>query len=553
LKRVVVLGATGVFGERLARRLATWDGIQLVIAARGRPALERLAAKLSDHVEIAVVDRSRPQTIAALQAFAVVDCSGPFQQSSHDLPRAVLASGAHYLDLADGRAFVAEFALTLNDAALAAGRLAVTGVSSTPALSHAVLDQLTAGWTRIDRVHVGISPGARAPRGLAVMRAILSWVGRPVRLFTDGGWRTRPGWAMTRRIEIPGLGRRWLGLAETPDLDLLVTRFTPRREALFQAGLELSLMHLGLWLLSWPVRLGLLKSLAPIARPLLAIANLLDRFGSDRGGMVVSAFGADSLGHEAVARWSLVAEQGCGPNVPILPAAALLRALVDGRITATGAVSSPGLLTLEDILAEIGDLPIRCRTDRGGAGHMLWPGLFGAAFAALPRAVRRIHTTASPKTFKGQARARGGAGLAAVVRGVAGMPRPGAYPNFAVDIIPSRGGERWIRHFGRRGFASRIEAVRGDVGRFEERVGPLVFRFEPIRVPDGFTWRQLGWRFGPIPLPNRLAPRIRARTFARNGLYRFRVLIAHPLIGIIAGYSGWLLKTEPIPPGFHRP
>jgi hypothetical protein len=48
------------------------------------------------------------------------------------------------------------------------------------------------------------------------------------------------------------------------------------------------------------------------------------------------------------------------------------------------------------------------------------------------------------------------------------------------------------------------------------------------------------WRIGPLALPAAWAPRVRARTFARDGVYRFRVLVAHPWIGVIFGYSGRL-------------
>src|SRR2546430_4343015 len=39
-----------------------------------------------------------------------------------------------------------------------------------------------------------------------------------------------------------GLGRRWLFLIDTPDLDLVPQRFAPRRDALWRAGLELTLL-----------------------------------------------------------------------------------------------------------------------------------------------------------------------------------------------------------------------------------------------------------------------------------------------------------------------
>jgi hypothetical protein len=45
-------------------------------------------------------------------------------------------------------------------------------------------------------------------------------------------------------------------------------------------------------------------------------------------------------------------------------------------------------------------------------------------------------------------------------------------------------------------------------------------------------------------LPVWLAPRIRARAFDRDGVYRFSVLVAHPLCGLMLGYSGRLASVS---------
>ena len=141
--------------------------------------------------------------LRASGASAVVDAAGPFQGADYRVARAAITAGMHYLDLADGRGFVAGFA-ALDAEARAAGVVALTGASSTPALSCAVLDRLTAGWRQIDRIEIAISPGNRgSPRGLAVIRSILSYAGKPVRVFDGGVWAARPGWGMVTRRELP--------------------------------------------------------------------------------------------------------------------------------------------------------------------------------------------------------------------------------------------------------------------------------------------------------------------------------------------------------------
>jgi hypothetical protein len=277
------------------------------------------------------------------------------------LARAEIAAGMHYIDLADARDFVAGFGV-LDAAAREAGVVALTGVSSTPALSHAVLDRLTAGWRWIDTVEIAISPGNRnSPRGLSVIRAILSYAGQQVRVFAGGAWTERRGWGRPVRRAMRGLGKRWLSLCETPDLDLVPARFAPREAAIFRAGLELSVMHLGLCVAGLLVRARLLRSLTPFARPFRWIAERLKGFGSDRGGMLVEAVGIDAAGRPIRAAWSLVAEAGDGPVIPTLPALAAIRALADGRLSEPGARPCVGVLDLASLEREFARFRITTR------------------------------------------------------------------------------------------------------------------------------------------------------------------------------------------------
>jgi saccharopine dehydrogenase-like NADP-dependent oxidoreductase len=126
--------------------------------------------------------------IKSTGAFLLVDAAGPFQTGDYRLARAAIAAGMHYLDLADAREFVAGFG-QLDEQAKAAGVTALTGASSTPALSNAVLDKLSAIWRVIDSIEIGISPGNRALRGTSVVQAILSYAGSPVKVFLQGCWR----------------------------------------------------------------------------------------------------------------------------------------------------------------------------------------------------------------------------------------------------------------------------------------------------------------------------------------------------------------------------
>lgn len=542
-RRVLLIGATGGFGQRMARMLAAWPELELILAARSAGPLKTLAAVLADegaHARISVValDRAQPAGLAASRPWAVIDAAGPFQGGDLGLARAAIAAGAHYIDLADARDFVRRFP-DLDAEARAAGVLAVAGASSTPALSNAALNRITAGWRRIDRVAVAISPGAVAPSGLSVIQAILSYVGRPVRVWRDAGWREAPGWSGVRRLTFPGLGQRWVSLCETPDLDILPRRAA--QDAEFLAGLELAPLHLGLWLLSWPVRVGLVKSLVPLARPLRGLAGLFAPLGSDRGGMVVIADGEGPDGERLAGRWALWAETNAGPSVPVAAAAAVLRGLLAGEITERGAKACVGVVGLDAILAELAGLPIHTRADEvaPGAGTLLRR-LLGRGEALLDVSVIAVHGREASATFGGAGRARGSmAPLARLVRAVLGVPDPGDYPNLQVTIAPDGKGETWTRDFGARGFSSRLVSL-DEPGQFEERFGPLRFSFRADPTRGGFRWRFVRWSLAGLPLPIVLAPNIRALSFATDGVYRFRAITAHPWLGLIFAYSGRL-------------
>lgn len=379
---VLIIGASGVFGSRLARLAAAEEGVRLTLAGRRRAPLEALCAELGG-CPVKLVDRDRI-TPADLQGYElVIDCAGPFQGSHSGVIEASIAAGVDYADLSDAREFVCSIG-RFGDAAKRAGIAVISGASSIPALSHAVVDQLTQGWRSIEDIRIGIFPGNRAPRGRSVVEAILSYVGKPVRVFRGGAWREVPGWALQGRVDCGSAGKRWASVCDTPEHELLVERYRPTQSAEFVAGLELPLLHLGLWLLSLPVRRGWIESLRPFAGCMLWIAQQLLPFGSDRGAMVVEANGQDGDGKAAKARWSLDATTNLGPYVPVLPALALIRRMRDGLKPEPGARPCSGILALEDLERLMDEI---------GIGHSVSPPMQPPVQAVgLLNDSRRLHS-----------------------------------------------------------------------------------------------------------------------------------------------------------------
>ncbi|MEE1656691.1 DUF4166 domain-containing protein [Microvirga sp. CF3062] len=547
---ILVVGGAGAFGHRLVEGLLETTDATVIVAGRRPYRYADLIDTLrqlygNDRIEAVALDRDQAfDTLQHLKPFCVVDAAGPFQNAHPHLAKAAIAAGCHYIDLADARDFVGCFK-NLDAAAREAGVLAATGASSTPALSGAAVSALTDGWRQVDEIAIAISPGNRAPRGLSVVEAILAYAGQPVRIWLDGRWTTRPGWGELVKRDMPGLGPRWLSLCETPDLDLLPARYSSVRTVRFRAGLELSILHLGLWALTLPVRSGLIRSLRPCAAPLQKIASLFERLGTDRGGMSVDVSGVDANGCAVRATWSLVAEAGDGPNIPVLPALALLRGLLQGRVQAKGAKIASELLTLDVIEQEFGRFRIATRRDvRWPEADSLFERALGARVEVLPPIVRKVHTHA-PMHLLGRASIDGARSWSTkLLARLFGFPA--GTPDTAADISLKRHGHReiWIRRFGGSTFRSTFRAA--DVaGCIYERFGPFDFMLEVAPDPAGFTLTVVGWKLGPLRLPLRLAPQAPARAYAdEEGRYRFDVAIALPWVGPLVRYQGWLEPDE---------
>src|SRR3546814_3585185 len=113
------------------------------------------------------------------------------------------AQGSHYLDLADARTIVTTID-QLDADAKAKDVLVVSGASSVPCLTAAVIDAYLPAFARLDAVDYGISAAQHTNRGLATTSAVLSYVGKSMTMLRDGLIKTVYGWEDTRAV-IPNM------------------------------------------------------------------------------------------------------------------------------------------------------------------------------------------------------------------------------------------------------------------------------------------------------------------------------------------------------------
>lgn len=340
--RVVVLGGHGNFGARICRALA------------GDPAMEVRAAGRRQGSDLRL-DLDAPDFSARLRQAApqiVIHCAGPFQGQDYRVARAALAAGAHYIDVADGRSFVARFGEQLNGEARAAGRLALSGASTLPALSAAVLDHLAPRFRVLEEVRIAIAPGQRAPRGAATLAGVFTYAGRSFKWLSGGEWRDAWGWQELTRLRFARMGTRWAAACDVPDLELVPLRYPGLRTVEFRAALELSIQHFFLWLAAGLRRIGVPVPIERWATPLDRVATMLNGFGGEHGGMLVSLVGTGTDGARRRLEWHLTAPANDGPEIPCMAAILLARKLARGEIAERGAYACTGFLALREFEPE---------------------------------------------------------------------------------------------------------------------------------------------------------------------------------------------------------
>ena len=551
MAKILVLGGYGVFGGRLARRLVQETDAEILVAGRSLDKARKHCEKHGGTPLELDCDGDLTANFVRLRPMIVVDAAGPFQAYGEDpyrVARAAIAAGAHYLDLADDGPFVVCIG-ALDTAARAAGVAVLSGASSVPAISSAALDRLTEGMISVSSVYSAILPGNRAPRGLSVVRAIVAQAGRPLKIWCGGRQTIIPAWgAVNRRdLEIDGLAPLRGRLASpvgAPDLLLFRDRYGARTVG-FGAGLELKVLHFGLWALALPVRWRRLKSLSPLAPAVKWIADRLERFGSDRGGMIARAAGRDRDGNAVERTWTLIAESGDGPEIPPTPTLLLAKRLLGANGLAPGARPAVGVLSLAEIEAGLAGFAIRFGMDERPATPLLEQ-VLSRDLARLPAEWRRLAEIYDCDTFAGEASVERSKGL---LSGLAGWTFgfPAETQKVTVEVFKERTafGERWTRRFAGKPFVSHLSRKPDDPpGRLTERFGPFGFALRLSAADGRVIWPVESWRFLGIPMPKALMPRSETAEYVEDGRFHFDVGISLPLAGLVVRYRGWLTPVS---------
>lgn len=550
--RVLIVGGYGVFGGRLARLLADEPRLCLIVAGRSLAKAQAFCdANLSGATfQAATFDRDGDLNaqLADIAPDIVVDASGPFQAygpDGHRLVQATIDMGIHYLDLADGADFVEEVE-RFDAAAKAAGVFTLSGVSSFPVLTAAVVRALSHDLDTTRTVEGGIAPSPYAGVGENVIRAIASYSGKPVKLRRDGRDTTGFAMAESRRYVIrpPGelpLPSLRFSLVDVPDLRVLPRLWPDLKDVWMGAGPVPEILHRMLNALALLVRWGVLPSLRPFSRLFHIAINIL-RWGDHRGGMYVSINGTQ--GTVPVTRsWHMIAEGDDGPLIPSMAAEAVIRRALAGHPPAVGARAATNELELDDyerLFAGRSIVTGRREHRPGTQAEPLYRRILGDAYDRLAAVVRAVHD--APATVQGMATVeRGSNPLAGLIADLFGFPKAGRVPVRVDFERTSDGREIWRRTFGTRAFQSVQHEGKGrSEGLILETFGPVTVGLA-VLVRDGrleLVVRR--WSVFGVPLPKRWGPLGPAYEADDDGTFAFTVTIAHPWLGVLVSYRGHL-------------
>ncbi|MGB3244121.1 MAG: DUF4166 domain-containing protein [Sulfitobacter sp.] len=552
--KVLILGGYGVFGGRLAELLSDLPGLDLLIRGRNLERATAFSTAYQGEATARPVQLDRRDIAGALARETpdlVVDASGPFQEYGTDgylVITSCIEAGIDYVDFADAADFV--FGISRFDAAAqAAGVFILSGVSSFPVLTAAVLRDVA---ERMDIVSVagGIAPSPFAGVGLNVMRAVVGYAGSPIKLMRGGTQQTASGLAESMRytVAVPGylpLRNIHFSLVEVPDLQVIPPEHATLRDIWMGAGPVPESLHRVLNLLAKARARFSLPALTPFSRLFYGVLNLM-KFGEHRGGMFVHVNGRKE-GRDVEESWHLLAEGNDGPYIPSMAIEAIIRKLMNGSRPENGARPATRALALADYdrLFEGRDIYAGFRRD-SDPPVSVYSDVLGSSFAQLPARVQELHTPQGDSRWAGKADVSRGNGLLVnLICRVFRFPEAAKGLPVEVDIRPVADGEKWTRNFGGKMFSSfHSRGNKRDAHLVVERFGPVAVSLGLVVTEGCLSMVARRWTCFGIAMPSMLLPGGYGYETQRGDSFCFDVEISAPLVGKIVAYKGTLRPQE---------
>ncbi|MBN6776128.1 saccharopine dehydrogenase [Pseudomonas granadensis] len=357
--RVMVVGGYGNFGSIVCRHLISMPAIGLVLSGRDPRKLHSKVEELQAQSGAVcggwcgdALGAGFSDALRALNIQLVVHTGGPFQGQSYAVAESCIAAGVNYCDLADCRTFVNGID-ALDARAKQAGVAILSGCSSVPTLSSAIIDEQRQRFLRIDSIEHGISSSAKMP-GLSTIEGVLAYAGKPIRQLKNGKVHEVFGWLDLTLRKMPQLGTRLLANVDVPDMDIFAARYGAQTLR-FKAGAGLKLGGIANALLAQALKLGLVRDHALWAARLHRLGMRLERFGDGKSAMYIDVQGLGLDGQPLSMTAQLTALNDKGPEIPSCAAVALASKMAQGYVPAAGARPCVGEISVDEYLTAIND------------------------------------------------------------------------------------------------------------------------------------------------------------------------------------------------------
>ena len=553
--KIIILGGYGVFGGRLCELLASDARLDILVAGRSFQKAQAFCSLLHGLANCQPLKLERDlhllEQIKQIQPDLIIDASGPFQAYGEDpyrVVRACLAASINYMDFADGSEFVdgiSQFDLEAKQKNL----YILSGVSSFPVLTAAVVRHLSSGWKEIHSINAGIAPSPYAIVGLNVIKAISAYAGQPISLISGGKPSVAHAFTESRRYTISPPGKLPLkntrfALVDVPDLKVLPKMWTALDSIWMGAGPTPEILLRMLNGLAWLVKYRLLGSLILFA-PIFHFVISRVRWGEHRGGMFVEISGIDGSSKSTISAWHLLAEGDDGPYIPCMALEAIIHRTLNCQPPATGARPANSDLELSDYESLFSKRKIYtgCRDAvEVSAKSPVFTAVLGRAWEHVPLAIQKLHNAPSGSRFEGVANiVRGDNLMSKFIANLFGFPKAGKNIAINFTITKENGAEIWRRQFGNSVLATFV--TRG-VGRSEhlicERFGPFTFGIALILENGKLHYVVRNCCFFGLPLPTCLCPVGDSFEYETNCKFHFNIEIKAPMIGLIVRYQGFL-------------
>ncbi|WP_340054111.1 saccharopine dehydrogenase family protein [Pseudomonas sp. JAI120] len=357
--RVMVIGGYGNFGSIICRHLAGAPGIELVVSGRHPQKLQGKVDALKTSsgrvCESWCGDAMAAGFAGVLQSMdiqLVIHTGGPFQGQSYAVAQHCIDAGVNYCDLSDCRTFVNGVGV-LDAKARQAGVAVLSGCSSVPTLSSAIIDRYRYRFMRIDTIEHGISSSAKMP-GLSTIEGVLAYAGKPIKQLKQGQVHEVLGWQDLTLRRMPQLGTRVLANVDVPDMDIFAGRYGAHTLR-FKAGAGLKLGGVANYLLAQALRMGIVRDHLAWAARLHRLGTWFERLGDGKSAMYIDVQGLGMHGQPLSLAVQLTALEDKGPEIPSCAAVALATKMAHGYVPEPGARPCVGEISVDEYMAAINE------------------------------------------------------------------------------------------------------------------------------------------------------------------------------------------------------